>query len=81
MKVPKIRFNNVQDTKEPIFDYKRKISESPKNRIFLKGLTHAFGQKCQFFLYVALVTTRLELRFNNVLERKENFLTTKNKIS
>ena len=76
----KIRFNNVQDTKEPIFDYKRKISKSPKNRIFLKGLTHAFGQKCQFFLYVALVTTRLELRFNNVLERKENFLTTKNKI-
>ena len=29
---------------------------------------------------MALVTTRLELRFNNVLERKENFLTTKNKI-
>ena len=81
MKVPKIRFNNVQDTKEPIFDNKRKISESPKNRIFLKGLTHAFGQKCQLFLYVALVPTRLELRFNNVLERKENFLTTQNKIS
>ena len=75
-----IRLNNVLDTKEPFFDYKRKISESPKNRIFLKGLTHAFGQKCQLFLYVALVTTRLELRFNNVLERKENFLTTKNKI-
>ena len=49
-------------------------------RIFVKGLTHAFGQKCQFFLYVALVTTRLELKFNNVLERKENFLTPKNKI-
>ena len=81
MKVPKIRFNNVQDTKESIFDNKRKISESPKNRIFLKGLTHAFGQKCQLFLYVALVTTRLELRFNNVLERKENFLTTQNTIS
>ena len=76
-----IRLNNVLDTKEPFFDYKRKISESPKNRIFLKGLTHAFGQKCQLFLYVALDTTRLELRFNNVLERKENFLTTKNKIS
>ena len=40
-----IRLNNVLDTKEPCFDYKRKISESPKNRMFPKGLTHAFGQK------------------------------------
>ena len=76
-----IRLNNLLDTKKPFFDYKRNICESPKNRIFPKGLTHAFGQKCQLFLYLALVTTRLELRFNNVLERKENLLTTKNKIS
>ena len=27
-------------------------------------------KKCQFFLYLVLVTTRLELRFNNVLGRK-----------
>ena len=40
-----IRLNNVLDTKEPCFDYKRKISESPKNHMFPKGLTHAFGQK------------------------------------
>ena len=40
-----IRLNNVLDTKEPFFDYKRKISKSPKNRIFPKGLTHGFGQK------------------------------------
>ena len=40
-----LRINNVLDTKEPFFDYKRKISESPKNRMFPKGLTHAFGQK------------------------------------
>ena len=40
-----IRFNNFLDTKEPFFDYKRKISEGPKNRIFPKGLTDAFGQK------------------------------------
>ena len=42
-----IRFNNVLDGKETFFDYKRKISESPKNRMFPKGLrlTHAFGQK------------------------------------
>ena len=35
-----IRLNNVLDTKEPFFDYKRKNSN-----IFPKGLTHAFGQK------------------------------------
>ena len=29
-----IRLNNVLDTKEPFFDYKRKISESPKNLLF-----------------------------------------------
>ena len=40
-----IRFNNFLDRKETIFDYKRKISKSPKNRIFPKRLTHAFGKK------------------------------------
>ena len=40
-----IRLNNVLDTKEPLFDYKRKISESPKNHILPKGLTHGFGEK------------------------------------
>ena len=40
-----IRLNKVLDKKEPFLDYKRKISESPKNRIFPKGLTHGFGQK------------------------------------
>ena len=40
-----IRLNNVLDAKEPFFDYKRKISKSPKNRIFPKRLTHGFGQK------------------------------------
>ena len=94
-----IRFNYVLDTKQPLFDYKMKISESPKNRIFPKGLTHGFGQylylvlvkttqvpkmvflqsgspmllfkKYQFFLYLFLVKTRLEIRFNNVLDGKE----------
>ena len=44
-----IRVNNVLDTKEPFDDYKRKISESPKNCIFPKGLTHAFSQKMPIF--------------------------------
>ena len=68
-----IRFNNFVDTKEPFFDHKRKISEGPENRIFPMGLTHAFGKKCQFFLYLVLVKTRLEIRYNNVGDRKETF--------
>ena len=36
-------------------------------------------KKCQSFLYLVLVTTRLELRFNHVLERKETFLSTETK--
>ena len=44
-----IRLNNVLDTKEPFFDCKRKISESPKNDIFAKGLTHAIDQKIPIF--------------------------------
>ena len=31
------------------FDYEDKIFQSPQNLFFPKGLTHAFGQKIQFF--------------------------------
>ena len=37
-------------------------------------------KKCQFFLYLVLVKTRLEKRFNNVVDRKETFFKYKNKI-
>ena len=37
-------------------------------------------KKCQFFLYLVLVKTRLEIRLNNVLDRKETFFEYKNKI-
>ena len=40
-----IMFNNVPERKETFLDLKKVIFQSPKNRIFLKGLTHAFGQK------------------------------------
>ena len=66
-----IRFNNFLDRKETIFDYKRKISKSPKNRMFPKRLIHAFGQKIPILSFLVLVKTRLEIRFNNVLDRKE----------
>ena len=44
-----IRFNDVLDRKETFFDYKNTIIKRLKNRVFPKGLTHAFGQKMPFF--------------------------------
>ena len=41
-------------------------------RIFSKGLTHAFG------LYLFFFKLRLEIMFNNVLDRKETFFGHKN---
>ena len=46
-----IRFNNVLDRKETFFECKNKIFQSPKNGIFPKGLTHAFGQKMPNFCF------------------------------
>ena len=43
------RFNNVLDTKQAIFGHKKVNILKFKNRIFPKGLTHAFGQKMPFF--------------------------------
>ena len=74
-----IRLNNILDTKKPFFDYKRNICESPKTRIFPKGLTHAFGQKIPILSFLLLVKKRLEIRFNNVLDRKNCFLSIKTK--
>ena len=42
------RFNSILDRKETFLDYK-KFFPSPQNRIFSKGLTHAFDQKMPFF--------------------------------
>ena len=49
----------------------KKIFHSHKNRTFPKGLTHPFGKKCIFFLYLFSVKIRLEKRFNNVLDKKK----------
>ena len=37
-------------------------------------------KKCQFSLILVLVKIRLEIRFNNVLDRKETFFEYKNQI-
>ena len=59
---------------------KSNLSKSQKNRIFPKGLTHAFHQRMYFFLYLFSVKIRPEIMFNNVLDRKETFFGHKNSI-
>ena len=72
--------NNFVEKEETFFlTIKTKIFGSPKSRIFPKGFTHAFGQKMPNF-YLFLVKTRLEIRFNNVLDTKEPFFDYKRKI-
>ena len=43
---------DVLDRKETFYDYKTTILQGLKNGIFPKGLTHAFGQKMQFFFLI-----------------------------
>ena len=64
-----IMFNNVPDRKETIFSHtKFSLSKSHKSHFF-----HAFGQKILFLLLLFSVKIRLEIMFNNVLDRKETF--------
>ena len=44
------RFNNILGRKKTYFDYERKILYGLKSRLFLKGLTHAFGQIMPIFI-------------------------------
>ena len=67
--------------KETFSNYKNKIFQRLKNGIFPKGLTHAFGQKLQFFYSLFSLKMRVEVRVNNVPERKKLFWTIKTKFS
>ena len=73
-----LRFNNVLDWKKNFFDYKYKIFDTLKNRIFPKGLTQAFGQKWRCFLYLFSVKTRLQIKLTDFVEKKETFFDYKN---
>ena len=56
---------------------KTKIFQRLKNGICPKGLTHAFGQKMQFFFHYSFsLKIRVEERVNNVLKRKKTFFWT-----
>ena len=51
-----------------------------KLAFFSKGLTHDFGQKMLFFLYLDLIKIRLEIMLSDFQEKKEPFLTIKKRI-
>ena len=74
-----IMFNNVLDRKEPFFGHKKfSLSKSQKSH-FSKGVNPCFWSKTViFFLYLFSVKIRLEIMFNNVLDRKEIFFGYKN---
>ena len=63
---------------KPFLAIKTTIFQSPKNRFFAKGLTHAFSQKNVFFLFMFSVKIRLQIMFKNVLDRKKTFYGHKN---
>ena len=49
-----IMLSDFEEKKDTFFGLKKKIFESPKNRIFSKGLTHTFGQNMPiiWFIYI-----------------------------
>ena len=53
-----IRFYNNINRKETFFEYKNKNFTTSQNDIFPKRLTHAFGQKIQFFSLFVLAKNK-----------------------
>ena len=41
--------SDFAEKKKPVLTIKNRIFQSPKNPLFQKGLTHAFGQKLPIF--------------------------------
>ena len=69
-----IMFNKVPDRKETFFgDKKFNLLKSPKAH-FSKGVNPCFWSENVIFLLLFSVKIRLEITFNNVLDRKETFL-------
>ena len=69
-----IMFKEFLDNKNYPFFCHKKICQSPKNCIFLKGKPVILVKKYNFFLCFVSVKIRLQIMFNNVLERKETFI-------
>ena len=63
-----VMLSDFAQEKETFSTLKNRIFQSPNNRIFPKGLTHAFDQKCQFLLYLDLIKIRLEIMLKDFAE-------------
>ena len=68
----------LQSKKKPFWAIKSRIFNSLKIRIFPKGPCF-WSKKGQFFLYLLLVKTRLEIILNAFVEKKETFFDYNNK--
>ena len=81
---PKIRleiaFNDILDRKGSLLTIKTKFSKSQKSH-FSKWVNQCFWSKNPvFFQFLFSVKIRLEIRFNNVLDRKKTLFGNKDKI-
>ena len=76
-----IRFNNVLNRKETFFDYKNTNFSTSQKWHSSKGVNPCFWSKnAIFFIVIFLLKIRLEVRVNNVLDRKKYFFYYKDKI-
>ena len=70
------------EKKETCFDYKKQNFSKSKKCAFSKRLTHAFAQKKPFFPLSRFDhKKRLEIMLFDFAEKKDTFLTFKNRIS
>ena len=77
----KIMLKQFAEEKETFLSYKKQKFQKSKNSHFSKGVNPSFwSEKCQFFLHLFLVKTRLEIIFNAFVEKKETFFDYNNKI-
>ena len=68
-----IRFNHVLNRKETFFDYKNTNFSVSKMASFQRGEPILLVEKCNFFKFFFSLKIRLEVRVNNVLDRKKTF--------
>ena len=78
----KILLSNFAEKKETFFDLKNRIFQTPKNRTFSKGIDNPcfWSKNGHYLVYLDLVKIRLAIMLNYIEERKETFLTMKNRI-
>ena len=71
----------MQRKKKPFSTLKNSIFQSPKNRFFFEGVNPYFLPKnANFILNLNLIKISLEIMLSDFAEKKETFLTIKNRI-